>query len=67
MPFLVVLAFTAVAVVIPAGLNARLNAGPHGFSEILYALLSHGQQQRSAFAGLTASGPFYAVGGGSSC
>ena len=63
-PFLVVLAFTAVAVVIPAGLDARLNAGPHGFSEILYAFLSMGNNNGSAFAGLTASGPFYAVGGG---
>jgi len=63
-PFLVVLALTAVAVVIPAGLNARLNAGPHGFSEILYALLSQGNNNGSAFAGLTASGPFYAIAGG---
>jgi len=63
-PLLVVLAFTAVAVVIPAGLDARLNAGPHGFSEILYAFLSMGNNNGSAFAGLTASGPFYAVGGG---
>ena len=45
-PFLVVLALTAVAVVIRADLDARLNAGPHGFSEILYAFLSQGQQQR---------------------
>jgi K+-transporting ATPase ATPase A chain len=63
-PFLVALAFTAVAVVIPAGLNARLNPGPHGFSEILYAYLSQGNNNGSSFAGLTASGPFYAVTGG---
>jgi potassium-transporting ATPase potassium-binding subunit len=63
-PFLVALAFTAVAVVIPAGLNARLNTGPHGFSEILYAFLSMGNNNGSAFAGLTATGPFYTVGGG---
>jgi potassium-transporting ATPase potassium-binding subunit len=63
-PFMVALAFTAVAVVIPAGLNPRLNAGPHGFSEILYAYLSQGNNNGSAFAGLTASGPFYAVTGG---
>jgi K+-transporting ATPase ATPase A chain len=62
-PFLVVLAFTAIAVVVPAGLNARLNTGPHGFSEILYAYLSQGNNNGSAFAGLTASGPFYAVTG----
>jgi K+-transporting ATPase ATPase A chain len=63
-PFLVVLALTAVAVVIPQGLDARLNTGPHGFSEILYAFLSQGNNNGSAFAGLTASGPFYAVFGG---
>ena len=63
-PFLVVLALTAVAVVIPAGLNPRLNHGPQGFSEILYAFLSQGNNNGSAFAGLTASGPFYAIAGG---
>jgi K+-transporting ATPase ATPase A chain len=63
-PFLVVLALTAVAVVIPQGLDARLNTGPQGFSEILYAFLSQGNNNGSAFAGLTASGPFYAVFGG---
>jgi potassium-transporting ATPase potassium-binding subunit len=63
-PFLVALAFTAVAVVIPAGLDPRLNHGPQGFSEILYAFLSQGNNNGSAFAGLTASGPFYAIGGG---
>jgi K+-transporting ATPase ATPase A chain len=63
-PFLGVLALTAVGSVISAGTDARLNAGPHGFSEILYAFLSQGNNNGSAFAGLTASGPFYAVGGG---
>jgi potassium-transporting ATPase potassium-binding subunit len=63
-PFLVALAFTAVAVVLPAGRAGRLNSGPHGFSEILYAYLSQGNNNGSAFAGLTASGPFYAVTGG---
>jgi len=63
-PFLAVLAITAVGVVIPAGLDARLNLGPHGLSEIFYAFVSQGNNNGSAFAGLTASGPFYAVGGG---
>jgi len=62
-PFLVALAFTAVAVVIPAGLNPRLNTGPHGFSEILYTYLSQGNNNGSAFAGITVSGPFYAITG----
>ncbi len=63
-PFLVALALTAVATVLPAGLAGRLNPGPHGFSEILYAYLSQGNNNGSAFAGLTASGPFYAITGG---
>ena len=63
-PFLVVLAFTAISVVIPAGLKPRLNAGPHGFSEILYAYLSQGNNNGSAFAGITVSGPWYAITGG---
>jgi len=63
-PFLVLLALTAVAVVTPAGLNPRLNTGPHGFSEILYAFVSMAGNNGSAFAGLTASGTFYAVAGG---
>jgi K+-transporting ATPase ATPase A chain len=63
-PFLVALGFTAAAVVLPEGLAGRLNTGPHGFSEILYAYLSQGNNNGSAFAGLTASGPFFAVTGG---
>jgi K+-transporting ATPase ATPase A chain len=63
-PFLVVLALTAVAVVIPSGLDPRLNQGPHGFSEIFYAFLSQGNNNGSAFAGITVSGPFYAIAGG---
>jgi K+-transporting ATPase ATPase A chain len=63
-PFIVALALTAVAVVTPAGLNGRLNTGPQGFSEILYAFLSQGNNNGSAFAGLTANTPFYALSGG---
>jgi K+-transporting ATPase ATPase A chain len=63
-PFLVALAFTAIAVVTPAGLAGRLNTGPHGFSEIFYAYLSQGNNNGSAFAGLTASSPFYTITGG---
>jgi K+-transporting ATPase ATPase A chain len=63
-PFVGVLALAGVAAVIPAGLDGRLNTGPHGFSEILYAFLSMGNNNGSAFAGLTASGPFYAISGG---
>lgn len=63
-PALLVLGLAAVGVVVPQGTGARLNRGPHGFSEILYAFLSMGNNNGSAFAGLTASGPFYAVSGG---
>ena len=63
-PFLGLLALAAVAVVIPAGTDPRLNQGPHGFSEIFYAFLSQGNNNGSAFAGITVSGPFYAIAGG---
>jgi potassium-transporting ATPase potassium-binding subunit len=61
---LVVLAFTAVAVVTEAGISSRLNPGAHGFSEILYAFTSQGNNNGSAFAGLNANTPFYNVAGG---
>src|SRR4029453_11079021 len=48
------LAFTALAVVVEPGLAGRLNMGPHGFSEILYAYTSATANNGSAFAGLTA-------------
>ena len=63
-PFLVALAFTAIAVVTSAGLAGRLNTGPHGFSEIFYGYLSMGNNNGSAFAGLVASSPFYTITGG---
>jgi K+-transporting ATPase ATPase A chain len=54
---------TAVAAVTPAGLAGPLNAGPHGFSEILYAFSSQSGNNGSAFAGLSANAPFYNVAG----
>ncbi len=56
---LVILGFTAIASVLPAGLAGPLNKGPHGFSEILYAFTSGAGNNGSAFAGLTAGTPFY--------
>lgn len=50
---------SAVAVVIPAGLSAMGNAGPHGFSEVLYAYASAVNTNGSGFAGLTTNTPFY--------
>jgi potassium-transporting ATPase potassium-binding subunit len=64
-PFVVALLFTAIAVVLPSTVAAAPNApGPHGFSEIFYAFLSMGNNNGSAMAGLTASGPYYAIAGG---
>jgi K+-transporting ATPase ATPase A chain len=63
-PPIVVLGFTAVAVVTEAGLAGRFNKGAHGFSEILYAFSSMGNNNGSAFAGLGANNPFYNTLGG---
>jgi K+-transporting ATPase ATPase A chain len=63
-PPLVVLGFTALAVVTEAGLASRQDPGAHGFSEILYAFSSMGNNNGSAFAGLGANVPFYNFWGG---
>jgi K+-transporting ATPase ATPase A chain len=54
-----ILGFTAIATVAPAGLAGPLNAGPHGFSEILYAYTSGTGNNGSAFAGISANTLFY--------
>ena len=54
-----ILGFTALAVVIQPGLSALSNAGPHGFSEALYAYVSATGNNGSAFAGLSANTPFW--------
>jgi potassium-transporting ATPase potassium-binding subunit len=56
---LVILGFTAIASVAPAGLKGLNNSGPHGFSEILYAYTSTFGNNGSAFAGLTGGSYFY--------
>ena len=61
LPAVVILAGTAIACVLPAGTEALGNPGAHGFSEILYAFSSGAGNNGSAFAGLTASGRFYAA------
>jgi K+-transporting ATPase ATPase A chain len=61
---IIVLIFTAIAVSLHAGRAGPLNAGPHGFSEILYALTSQGNNNGSAFGGLTGNTPFYNIIGG---
>ncbi|HTX80473.1 MAG TPA: potassium-transporting ATPase subunit KdpA [Longilinea sp.] len=61
---LTVLGLTAVAVSVSAGQSSVLNPGPHGFSEILYAFTSQGNNNGSAFAGLNANTIFYNLTGG---
>jgi len=56
---LMILGFTALSAVLPAGLAGPLNKGPHGFSEMLYAFSSAVGNNGSAFAGLTAATPYY--------
>jgi K+-transporting ATPase ATPase A chain len=57
---LVILVFTAIAVVSPTlGLSSLNNAGPHGLSEILYAYTSGAGNNGSAFAGLNANTTWY--------
>ena len=56
---LLILGLTGIAAVLPAGLAGLNNKGPHGFSEMLYAFTSAVGNNGSAFAGLTASTPFY--------
>jgi K+-transporting ATPase ATPase A chain len=58
-----VLIFTAIAVSLHAGRAGPLNSGPHGFSEILYALTSQGNNNGSAMAGLTGNTSFYNIVG----
>ena len=54
-----ILGFTALAVVLPVGTSAMANAGPHGFSEALYAYDSATGNNGSAFAGISANVPFW--------
>jgi potassium-transporting ATPase potassium-binding subunit len=54
-----ILVMAAVAAVLPAGLAGLGNAGPHGFSELLYAYSSGAATNGSAFAGLGTNTPFY--------
>ena len=58
---IIVLVLTAIAVSIHAGRVGPENAGPHGFTEILYGLTSQGNNNGSAFDGLTGNTAFYNV------
>jgi potassium-transporting ATPase potassium-binding subunit len=56
---LMYLGWSAVAVVYPPAAAAIASAGPHGFSEVLYAYTSQTANNGSAFGGLTGNTPFY--------
>jgi potassium-transporting ATPase potassium-binding subunit len=58
-----VLVLTAIAAAISAGRVGPLNAGPHGFAEILYAYTSQTNNNGSAFGGLSANTPFFNITG----
>ncbi|UVC17354.1 potassium-transporting ATPase subunit KdpA [Mesorhizobium onobrychidis] len=58
---LAMLIFTAIAVVLPTGVASIANAGPHGFSEVLYAYTSAAANNGSAFGGLTGNTPWYNI------
>jgi potassium-transporting ATPase potassium-binding subunit len=59
LPPLLALCGTALGVMVDAGKAGVANPGEHGFSEILYAFSSGGNNNGSAFAGLSANTPFY--------
>jgi K+-transporting ATPase ATPase A chain len=61
---LMYLGWTAIAVVYPPAVASMANAGPHGFTEVLYAYVSQTGNNGSAFAGLTGNILFYNVTGG---
>src|SRR5205823_11457391 len=59
LPPLIVLCGTALAVMADSGKAGVSNPGAHGFSEILYAFSSAGNNNGSAFGGISANTPFY--------
>src|SRR5450432_425545 len=61
---LMYLGWTAIAVVYPTAVASMANAGPHGFTEVLYAYTSQTGNNGSAFAGLTGNILFYNITGG---
>jgi K+-transporting ATPase ATPase A chain len=60
-PCMLVVVGTAIAVMMPGGVAGVANPGPHGFSEILYALSSASNNNGSAFGGLSVNTPFWNV------
>ena len=63
-PHLFVLTGTALGVVLPQVKSAISNPGPHGLSQVLYAFSSMGNNNGSAFGGLSGNNIFYNIAGG---
>ena len=61
LPSLFILLGTGLSLVLPVGTKTMSAAGPHGLSEVLYAFVSAGNNNGSAFAGLGANTPYYNV------
>ncbi len=59
-----VLVLAGIATALPVGRAGAFNSGPHGFTEILYALTSQGNNNGSAFGGLNGNTVFYNLVGG---
>ncbi|MDA3623878.1 potassium-transporting ATPase subunit KdpA [Saccharopolyspora sp. WRP15-2] len=55
----VVLLGTGAALALPSTVDAMNNTGAHGLSEVLYAYASAGNNNGSAFAGITATNDFF--------
>ena len=55
----VVLCFTGASLLLDTALASRANLGPHGLSEIAYAFTSAGNNNGSAFGGLTGNTDWY--------
>lgn len=61
---LTMLGFMAISAVAPFGLSSMQDAGPHGFSELMYLYTSSAGNNGSAFAGFTGNTPWYNTTGG---
>src|SRR5207302_5508690 len=59
LPAIFILAFAGASVVVRTALNSRLNDGPHGLSEIVYAFTQGFNDNGSAFGGLSANTQWY--------
>ena len=56
-----VLVFAAISVVLPTALTSLANPGPHGLSEVLYNYASAGNNNGSAFAGMSTGTDWYTL------